>query len=203
MSQTVEPHAGHGHAPNRFAVPSTPERFADEGRLRGRGVTIAFLDSGFHPHPDIAKPDGRILAYHDVHDPAAVLEAQAEPAADAWHGTQTCVAAAGNGSLSDGVYRGLASEASLALVRVGREGRISDEAIERGLEWVLGPSGAVRHPGRQHVARRRRRPDPLGEPDQSTGREGGGSRDGARRRRRQLRLRAVSTRYCRRQPRPR
>ncbi|MCI0637264.1 MAG: S8 family serine peptidase, partial [Actinobacteria bacterium] len=137
MNETGDLHFGHGHAPNRFAVLSTPERFGDNGSLRGRGVTIAFLDSGFHPHPDIAEPGGRILAYHDVHDGAARLEDSAEPSADAWHGTQTCVAAAGSGRLSEGFYRGLASEASLALVRVGRDGRISDEAIERGLLWIL------------------------------------------------------------------
>jgi serine protease AprX len=134
MSGTGDLHSGHGHAPNRFAVLSTPERFGDDGSLRGRGVTIAFLDSGFHPHPDLA---GRILAYHDVHDPAGRLDAAGEPPADAWHGTQTCVTAAGSGLLSDGVYRGLAGEASLALVRVARAGRITDEAIERGLAWVL------------------------------------------------------------------
>ena len=137
MSETGDGHSGHGHAPNRFAVVSTPRRFGDDGSLRGRGVTIAFLDSGFHPHPDIAEPVGRILAYHDVHDSFGRLDESGEPAADAWHGTQTCIAAAGSGRLSDGVYRGLASEAPLVLVRVGREGRISDDAIERGLAWVL------------------------------------------------------------------
>jgi serine protease AprX len=139
MRDVGDPHAGHGHGPNRFAVIPTAERFGDDGRLRGRGVTMAFLDSGFHPHPDLAEPAGRILAYHDVHDPAGRLEdaGEDEPAADAWHGTQTCVAAAGSGVLSDGVYRGLASEAPLVLVRVARSGRITDEAIERGLAWVL------------------------------------------------------------------
>lgn len=137
MSEWADPHAGHSHAPNRFAVVSTPERFGDDGRLRGRGVTIAFLDSGFYPHPDIAEPAGRILAYHDVHDPQGRLEDSGEPPADAWHGTQTCVAAAGSGLLCGGVYRGLASAASLVLVRIARNGRISDDAIERGLAWVL------------------------------------------------------------------
>ena len=129
-------HSGHGHAPNRFAVIPTPERFGDDGALRGRGVTMAFLDSGFHPHPDLA---GRVLAYHDVHDPDGRLDdaAGGEPPADAWHGTQTCVAAAGSGLLSDGVYRGLASEARVVLVRVGRKGRIAEDAIERGLAWIL------------------------------------------------------------------
>jgi serine protease AprX len=133
----AEPHSSHGHAPNRFAVVSTPERLGDDGSLKGRGVTIAFLDSGFHPHPDLVQPTDRIVAYHDVHDPERALDPAAAPQADEWHGTQTCVAAAGNGFLSGGVYRGLASEARIVLVKVGRGGRISDAAIEKGLAWVL------------------------------------------------------------------
>lgn len=128
---------GHGHAPNRFGVVPTPERLADPGGPTGRGVTLAFLDSGFYPHPDLTSPEDRILAYHDVLDPSARLDAGREPEADQWHGTQTCVAAAGNGHLSDGVYRGLAPDARLVLVKVGKGGRISEAAIEAGLSWVL------------------------------------------------------------------
>ena len=130
-------HGGHGHAPNRFGVVATPERLGEGSGLTGMGVTIAFLDSGFYPHPDLTRPEDRILRYHDVFDPTRRLDPDREPEPDEWHGTQTCVAAAGNGHLSDGVYRGLAREARLVLVRVGRGGRISDEAIERGLAWVM------------------------------------------------------------------
>jgi serine protease AprX len=137
MNTLPEVHTGHGHAPNRFGVVSTPERLGDGSNLRGRGVTIAFLDSGFCAHPDLTQPEDRILAYHDVHDPEASLEADREPSPDQWHGTQTCVVAAGSGHLSDGVYRGLAPEARLVLVKVGRGGRISDASIEKGLAWVL------------------------------------------------------------------
>ncbi|HEY2796506.1 MAG TPA: S8 family serine peptidase [Thermoanaerobaculia bacterium] len=136
-----ELHSEHDHAPNRFAVLSTSERAGGaegEGeRLAGRGVTLAFVDSGFHPHPDITQPANRVAAYHDVWDPGAVLSAVETPRADDWHGTQTCVAAAGNGFLSGGAYRGLACEARLVLVRVGRDGRVSEDGIARGLEWVL------------------------------------------------------------------
>lgn len=138
MDTTGEAHLDHGHAPNRYAVLSAAERVGEEvPELTGRGVTIAFLDSGFHPHPDVTRPVDRILAYHDVHDPSAVLDALRPPRADDWHGTQTCVVAAGSGFLSGGVYRGLASEANVVLVRVAREGRISEDAIARGLEWVV------------------------------------------------------------------
>jgi len=130
-------HSGHGHAPNRFAVLSTPERLEDDGAYRGRGVTIAFIDSGFHPHPDLTEPEDRVVAFHDVWNPQRVLAADRVPDPVDWHGTQTSVVAAGNGFLSDGVYRGLASEARLALVGVGANGPIGEEAIGRGLEWVL------------------------------------------------------------------
>jgi serine protease AprX len=109
----------------------------DDSGLTGRGVTIAFLDSGFSPHPDLICPENRILHYSDVNDPDARLEAGAPPEPDDWHGTQTCVVAAGSGHLSDGVYRGLAPKARLVLVRVGRKGRITEADIAQGLEWVL------------------------------------------------------------------
>ena len=49
----------------------------------------------------------------------------------------TSVVAAGSGALSSGFYRGIASEADLVLVKIGRTGRISEEQIQRGLKWVL------------------------------------------------------------------
>lgn len=138
MGETGETaHSDHGHGPNRYGVLATPERLSDDGSLAGRGVTLAFLDSGFHPHPDLTRPENRILAHHDVFDPDARLDPEREPEPDHWHGTQTSVVAAGNGHLSGGLYRGLAFEARVVLVRVGRGGRISDAALERGLEWVL------------------------------------------------------------------
>jgi serine protease AprX len=127
----------HPHAPNRFAVLSTPARVASPHDLAGRGVTIALLDSGFTAHPDLTTPENRILAYHDIHDPSRGLEPSRPPEPDEWHGTQTAVVAAGNGFLSEGAYRGLAHEARLVLVRVGKEGRVSEESIEKGLLWVL------------------------------------------------------------------
>jgi serine protease AprX len=127
----------HTHAQNRFAVIPTAERLEADTASAGRGVTIAVLDSGFYPHPDLTVPRNRIVAFHDVTDAKTKLNAEQPPQAWDWHGTQTSVTAAGNGYLSDGVYRGLASEAELALVKVSQRGRISDENIVRGLEWVM------------------------------------------------------------------
>jgi len=57
--------------------------------------------------------------------------------AASWHGMMTSVVAAGDGGLVDGFYRGIASEANVVLVKIGRTGRISEAQIQEGLEWVL------------------------------------------------------------------
>jgi len=49
----------------------------------------------------------------------------------------TSVVACGNGRLSGGLYRGLASEARLVLVKCGTMRRIAHEDIQRGLDWVV------------------------------------------------------------------
>ncbi len=127
----------HTHTPNRFAVLPTPARLNATGGFTGKGVTIAFLDSGFYPHPDLLEPASRIVAYHDVTNPQATLKQDASAQGWQWHGTQTSIAACGNGFLSDGVYRGLASDANVVLVKVSDRGRITDETIVQGLGWVI------------------------------------------------------------------
>src|SRR5215211_6246437 len=104
----------HAHAQNRFAVIPTHERLKADTALTGRGVTIAFLDSGFYPHPDLVEPRSRVLAFKDIGGEEQSLDASFEsgrtPESWHWHGTMVAVAAAGNGHLSGGVYRGLAAE---------------------------------------------------------------------------------------------
>src|SRR4030095_8662396 len=98
----------HGHQPNRLAVIPIHERLDANKTFTGRGVTIAFLDSGFYPHPDLVEPTNRVVAYIDLAGEHSDFFSDAESYYWQWHGTQTSVSAAGNGYLSDGVYRGLA-----------------------------------------------------------------------------------------------
>ncbi len=130
-------HRGHRHGPNRFAVIPTRERIDAHPDFSGRGVTIALIDAGFHPHEDLVLPTNRIRAYVDLATPGRRLVSGAIPEPSAWHGTQTAVVAAGSGHLSDGLYRGPASDASLVLVKVGTGGRITEADIARGLDWVV------------------------------------------------------------------
>src|SRR5580765_766175 len=118
-------------------VLSTPLRLDADDRFTGNGVTIAFLDSGFYPHVDLTTPTNRIVAYHNLVDPDGGLESLFEPDVASWHGMMTSVVAAGNGSLSNGFYRGIAPEADVVLVKLAKTGRISEANIQEGLEWVL------------------------------------------------------------------
>jgi serine protease AprX len=127
----------HQHAPNRFAVIPTLTRLDADPNYTGKGVTIAFLDSGFYPHPDLVEPVSRILAYKDLTDVNATIDSNAAAESWQWHGTQTSVTAAGNGRLADGIYRGLACDAQLVLVKVSDKGRITEENIASGLKWII------------------------------------------------------------------
>jgi serine protease AprX len=121
---------------NDFVLP-TPLRMDADERFTGRGVTIAFLDSGFYSHPDLTRPANRILAYHSIFAEEGDETSLETNDVASWHGMMTSVVAAGNGGLSAGFYRGIASGANVVLVKIGRTGRISQDEIQRGLEWVL------------------------------------------------------------------
>ncbi len=118
-------------------VLSTPLRLDADERFTGRGVTIAFLDSGFYPHVDLTTPRNRIIGYRDLLKADGDLGSLFQPDVASWHGMMTSVVAAGNGSLSNGFYRGLAPESDVVLIKLARTGRITDQNILDGLEWVL------------------------------------------------------------------
>ena len=115
----------------------TPLRMNADERFTGRGVTIAFLDSGFYAHDDLTKPENRIVAYHSIFDAEDDHTSLETTDVASWHGMMTSVVAAGNGYLSGQFYRGIAPDAKVVLVKIGRTGHIPDEHIQRGLEWIL------------------------------------------------------------------
>src|SRR5215213_5143077 len=118
------------------ALPIPVRMDADE-RYTGRGVTVAFLDSGFYAHKDLIETKNRILAYHNIFAPEDDFSALQKSDVASWHGMMTSVVAAGNGYLSDGFYRSLAPEANVVLVKIGKTGRIPESNIETGLRWVF------------------------------------------------------------------
>lgn len=114
---------------------SLHERTGATTRYTGRGVVIALIDSGFYPHRDLS---GRIRLYVDA-STSRLIETRRITRTDifSWHGQMTSVIAAGDGSSSNGRYRGLATGAEVVLVRVTNpRGGIKEPDILRGLQWV-------------------------------------------------------------------
>lgn len=153
--------------PAEETVLSQSERLPEYTTFTGRGVTVAFLDSGYYPHPDlscgptwpgtppvwsslaphqwqtvISQAEMRLADYVDLTDQQERLGLHQpslwDGAGDSWHGQMTATLVAGNGLLSGGRYRGYASNAMVLPIKIGRGGgRIPEEDILRGLEWLL------------------------------------------------------------------
>lgn len=131
-----------------FGALPTPLRMHADPRFTGQGVTIAFIDSGFFPHPDLTQPTNRIKTWVDASTDAIKVKhytADEFPTWDGWddgypshwHGLMTSTTAAGNGWLSRGLYRGIADHAELVLIQVLDErGAITNESIARALRWL-------------------------------------------------------------------
>jgi serine protease AprX len=115
----------------------TSLRLGASAAYRGRGVTIAFLDAGFFAHPDLVTPLDRIREYVDVTRTDSRRSDIDDPQSAGWHGLMTSVVACGNGALSQGLYRGIASEAELVLVQCGTARRVHHHDIRRGFDWIL------------------------------------------------------------------
>ena len=115
----------------------TALRLGASERYRGRGVTIAFLDAGFFAHPDLVTPVDRIRAYVDVTRTDSRRSDIDDPKDAGWHGLMTSVVACGNGALSQGLYRGIASEAEVVLVQCGTARRVRHDDIRRGFDWIV------------------------------------------------------------------
>ncbi len=118
-----------------YAVLPTALRLNADTHYTGRGVTIAFIDSGFYPHPDLTRPRNRVRKYLNVPDPH--LDDFGSSTEDSWHGMQTSVSAAGNGYLSKGLYKGIAPDSDVVLLKVrGRQG-IQTRYIIEAIEWCI------------------------------------------------------------------
>lgn len=96
----------------------------------GKGITVAIIDTGIHPHPDFS---GRILAFKDI-----INGKDNVPYDDQGHGTHCAGDAAGSGLLSGGKYKGSAPDANLVGVKVlNKNGSGTDSQCIKGIEWAV------------------------------------------------------------------
>ncbi len=165
-NQTFPPTTFPYYHPLDYGLLGLTERLPHHPGYTGNGVTIAFLDSGYYPHPDLGEDvdpnldiaavgtdvmrlrlaledrSNRIRQYVNLiegHEGVGVdAPSLWSDAGNSWHGQMTTVIAAGNGQLSGGQHRGYASQAGLLPIKVGRpSGSIPEEDILGGLRWLL------------------------------------------------------------------
>lgn len=131
-----------------FGALPIPLRMHADPRFTGKGVTVAHIDSGYFPHPDLTEPRNRIRAWAETTRSSVQFlryganELPLWPGSHAanhwqWHGLMTTTAAFGNGRMSHGLYRGMASDAELVLIQTwDRNGRITNNTLARALRWI-------------------------------------------------------------------
>lgn len=146
MEQRILPSIG-PHFPIKtaddFIVIPTGLRVNADPRFTGKGVTICFIDSGFYPHPDLVATKNRVKKIVDMTESSQISPSVGGPIdigieGACWHGTMTSVVCAGDGFLSKGLYKGIASEAELVLLKVqDHRGKIPNANIVKALQWIL------------------------------------------------------------------
>ncbi len=96
---------------------------------KGRGVTIAMLDTGVSSHPDF---DNRIIAFMDF------VNERKRNYDDSGHGTHVAGCICGSGWVSGGKYKGIAPESNLVVGKVlDDKGDGNVDVMAKGIEWGL------------------------------------------------------------------
>ncbi|MBK8032426.1 MAG: S8 family serine peptidase [Chloroflexi bacterium] len=117
-------------------VLSLHERLGASTHYTGRGVVIAFIDSGYYMHPDLGD---RILVHADASTNHIIEQHEVMTPDDlSWHGQMTSVVAAGSGWESGGRFKGLAADSRLVLIKItSPRGLVKESDILRGLRWLI------------------------------------------------------------------
>lgn len=115
-----------------ISVPTMEARFPHDQGYKGRGITVAVIDTGVAPHQDLTKPINRIVGFKDF------INNETEPYDDNGHGTHVAGIIAGNGYSSRGKYTGIAPEANILAVKaLNRRGSGNMSDIIAAVEYVV------------------------------------------------------------------
>lgn len=98
--------------------------------LSGKGIAVAFVDSGVYPHPDLVKPRNRIVDFKDF------INEIERPYDDNGHGT-ACIGAAFGASV-DGKFKTAAYDCSIVCAKAFNSlgyGFFSD--ILAAMQWII------------------------------------------------------------------
>ncbi len=103
----------------------------DDAPLSGKGVNIAFIDTGIKKHLDFLTGKNRIKLFKDfINDHAQAYD-------DNGHGTFVSGVCSGNGCLSGGINSGVAPASNIiSLKALNGSGEASADKILQAMEWV-------------------------------------------------------------------
>ncbi len=100
--------------------------------ITGKGVTVAIIDTGCHPHLDFCLGHNRIKAFYDF------MNENQNPYDDNGHGTFVCGVVGGNGLTYNGKYRGVAPNAELVVIKaLDKNGETTANIILSAMQWIL------------------------------------------------------------------
>jgi serine protease AprX len=101
---------------------------ADNSDYTGKGITIAILDTGIVENEDFK---GRVILFKDF------VNNNDKPYDDNGHGMHVSGICCGNGALSNGLYRGIAPEANIIMLKtLNNEGRGNAADVLAGIQWI-------------------------------------------------------------------
>lgn len=86
-------------------------RLTNNINASGRGVGIGIIDSGVYPHRDLTTPFNKISTFTDL------INGLTYPYDDNGHGTCTCGIISGSGESSNGIYKGIAPNTELHVIK--------------------------------------------------------------------------------------
>ena len=100
--------------------------------LYGRGVGVAIIDTGCHPHLDFMLAHSKDIVFVDMINKRNCMYD------DNGHGTFVCGVLAGSGYSSGGVYKGVAPECGLVVIKaLDKDGHARGIKILDAMQWVL------------------------------------------------------------------
>ena len=107
--------------------------YARQHGLTGQGIGVAILDTGIDFHPDFYSKEGgyRLAGFLDL------VNHKTHYYDDNGHGTHTTGILTGNGSVSNGLYCGVAPECHFYSIKVlGKNGEGHIEHVLEAIHWL-------------------------------------------------------------------